>query len=132
MTQQQYIANWHDSFVAYIVGMKGIIDGLMLSPMATENDKNGLSLCKSILDSQDVKVVEDSLAKGVVSKDLIQKIEKLDKDFVNTIIDHIQTNAIVKEFWRLLAYLRIDQEMKGAVDRLSMLGIKIEGLAFSN
>ena len=23
MTQQQYIANWHDSFVAYIVGMKG-------------------------------------------------------------------------------------------------------------
>ena len=126
MTQQQYIANWHDSFVAYISGMKSIIGSLMVSPLATDNDKRGLTLCKSILESKDAKDVEDSLAKGVVSKELIQKIEKIDKDFVNTIIDHIQTNAIVKELWRLVAYLRIDQEKKAAEARLKMLGISIE------
>lgn len=126
MTQQQYLANWHDSFVAYISGMKSIIGSLMVSPLATDNDKRGLTLCKSILESKDAKDVEDSLAKGVVSKELIQKIEKIDKDFVNTIIDHIQTNAIVKELWRLVAYLRIDQEKKAAEARLKMLGISIE------
>ena len=125
MTQQQYLANWHDSFVAYISGMKSIIGSLMVSPLATDNDKRGLTLCKSILESKDAKDVEDSLAKGVVSKELIQKIEKIDKDFVNTIIDHIQTNAIVKELWRQVAYLRIDQK-KAAEARLKMLSISIE------
>ena len=71
MTQQQYLANWHDSFVAYISGMKSIIGSLMVSPLATDNDKRGLTLCKSILESKDAKDVEDSLAKGVVSKELI-------------------------------------------------------------
>ena len=126
MTQQQYITNWHDSFVAYISGMISIIGSLMVSPLATDNDKRGLTLCKSILESKDAKDVEDSLAKGVVSKELIQKIEKLDKDYVDTIIDHIQTNAIVKELWRLVAYFRIDQEKKAAEARLKMLGISIE------
>ena len=37
ITQHQYLANWHDSFLDYIVSLLGVVAGLMVRAELTED-----------------------------------------------------------------------------------------------
>ena len=120
-TQEQYIAQWHQSFTAYITGLRTIISGLMLLPEATEKEKRSLARCLQIVCGTDAQDIENKLSEGTVSKSVLTKLEKLDKDLVDEAVEHFQTAALEREFWRQLSYLKIEQEKKVAEARMSAL-----------
>lgn len=121
--QRKYMADWHQSFVTYVGGLKTFISGLLTLPEATEEDKRALQRCLLILSGEDVQDVEKALREGTVSKDLLCKVEKLEKDLVDEAVAHLRTNALVREFWRQLSYLKIEQDKHGAKSRLNALSL---------
>lgn len=124
-SQQQYIANWHDSFVDYIGSLLGVVAGLMALPEATEEDKKGLERIKLILNGRDAADVERDLAAGVVRKSTLDKIEKLNKDLADTCLEHIQVNPLVREFWKQMAHIKIERDKAGEQERLAVLQIPV-------
>ena len=125
ISQQQYIANWHDSFVDYIVRLFGVVAELMARPEATEEDKKVLDGIKLILNGRDVADVERDLADGVVRKSTLDKIAKLNKDLADTCLEHIQMNPLVREFWKQMVHIKIEKEKAGEKERLTALQIPV-------
>lgn len=123
--QHQYLSNWHDSFVNYIGSLLGVVAGLMVRPEATDEDKRGLDSIMLILKGRDVVDVEQDLAAGVVRKTTLDKIEKLNKDLVDTCLEHIQMNPLVREFWKQMAHIKIEKDKVGELDRLTALQIPV-------
>ncbi len=123
--QQQYIANWHDSFVSYIRQYEGLIVALIALPEVPDEDKNVLDRLKLILHSKDAREVEKDLAEGTVSKSTLDKIEKLNKDIADVAVEHLKTDAVVKEFLKRLTHLKLEQEKKAEELRLRVLKISI-------
>lgn len=121
--QSQYLANWHDSFVNWVNGVLGIIELLSVHPMATDEDRQALAQCKAILNGYEVVSVEESLLNGVVTDEVLDKIEKLNKRIVDNIVEHIKTDALTKELLRRLCYLKIEQDKSADEMRLSALRI---------
>ena len=126
VTQTQYIEQWHDSFVSYINGLLGMIEGLSLLPGTTDDDKQGLTLCRLILSGQDVNDVEKSLSEGTVSQEVLDKIEHINKRLVDVAIENIKTDTLMKEFLKRLSYFKIEQDKQGALMRLNLLKIPVE------
>ena len=122
---QQYIANWHDSFVSYIGSLLGVVAGLMVRPEATEEDKRGLDGIRLILNGRDVADVERDLASGVVRRSTLDKIEKMNKDLADTSLEHIQMNPLVREFWKQMAHIKIERDKVGEQERLAALHIPV-------
>lgn len=125
VTKQEYLKNWHDSFVAYIRQMQSIVTGFYLNPYTSAEDRKGLDLCKLIIDGEDVKVVERCLAEGTVCKDVLDRIGKINKDLVDVAVESFRTDAILKEFVKQLAHLKIEQDRKDAEMRLDILKIPV-------
>lgn len=126
--QQQYIANWHDSFVDYIGSLLGVVMGLMTRPDATAEGKNVLEGIKQILTSRDVADVERDLAAGIVRTSTLDKIEKLNKNLADTCLEHFQMNPLVREFWKQMAHIKIERDKAGEQKRLATLQIPmVEG-----
>lgn len=125
-TQTKYIKDWRDSFVRTVNELLGVVESLTIIPNATEEDKQGLGLCKQILMGIDVVLIEKSLSDGIVSKELLDRIERLNKQLVDTAVEHIKTDALVKEFLKRLSYLKIEQDKQGALMRLKALKIPVE------
>lgn len=124
--QIKYIENWHDSFVSVVRQWQGIIALLMTRSDATDDDKKGLEMCRVILDGAIVQEVERNLANHIVTKDMLDKIEKLNKDLVDVAVEHLRTDSIIKEFWKQLTHHKIEQDKKTEEMRLAMLKIEIE------
>lgn len=124
-SQQKYIAEWHQNFTAYISGLKNFIGALMLSPQATKDDRLSLERCLLIVDGKESQEVEKALREGNISKGVLSKVEKLNKDLIDEAIAHLRTDVLVREFWRQLAYLKIEQEKHGTEMRLNALRIPI-------
>lgn len=125
ISQQQYIAQWHDSFVGYIGSLLGVVAGLMARPEATEEDKRGLDGIRLILNGRDAVDVERDLAAGVVRKSTLDKIEKMNKDMADTCLEHIQMNPLVREFWKQMMHIKIERDIAGEQERLAALQIPI-------
>lgn len=125
-TQVKYIEEWHEDFVGSVNGLIRIVESMSLLPMATEEDKQGLGMCKRILNGIDVKAIEGSLSEAKVSKELLDRIEGLYKRLVDVAVEHIKTDDLLKEFLTKMAYLKIEQEKKSAVIRLELLKIPVE------
>ena len=123
--QQQYITNWHDSFVDYIGSLLGVVAGLMARPDATEEEKRGLDDIKLILCGRDAEDVERDLASGVVKRSTLDKIAKLNKDLADTCLEHIQMNPLVREFWKQMAHIKIEKDKAGEQERLAVLQIPV-------
>ncbi len=121
--QSQYLSNWHKSFVNWVNGVLGTIEFLSVQPVATDEDRQALSLCMSILNGRDVSSVEESLSNGEVTSDMLDRIESLNKRLVDTIVEHIKTDSLVKEFFRQLCYLKIEAEKESEKIRLDALKI---------
>lgn len=124
-TQQQYIANWHDSFVSYIRQYEALIAALIVMPEATDEDKQVLDRLKLMLHTKDVQDVEKDLAEGKISKSTLDKIEKLNKGIADVAVEQLKTDAVVKEFLKRLTHLKIEQDKKAEELRLKILNIII-------
>ena len=121
--QQQYIAEWHDNFVNYIGGLMRLVGVMENHPSATDDDKNGLDQIKMVLHGREALEIERSLAEADVKQDVLDKIEKLNKDLVDMAIEHLSTDAVVKEFLQKLSYYQIEQNKRLAEIRLKELQI---------
>lgn len=125
MLQNRYIATWHDSFINYIRSLLGVVAGLMARLEVSEEDKKGLGNIKMILNGQDAKDVEKDLAVGVVKKSTLDKIERLNKDLADMCLEHIQMNPLVREFWKQMVHIKIEQDKASEKERLSALQIPV-------
>ena len=121
LAQQQYISEWHDDFVNHIGGILGIIEAMENHPSATDEDKRGFEQIKILLHGREALEIERSLAEADVKQELLDTIEKLYKDLVNMAIEHLSTEALVKEFLRKLSYFQIEQNKRLAEIRLNDL-----------
>ena len=124
--QQQYIANWHDSFVGFIRHYEALIVALIALPEATDDDKQVLEKVKLMFHGKDVQNVEKDLAEGSVSERTLDKIEKLNKDIADVAVEQLKTDAVVKEFLKRLTHLKIEQDKKAEELRLRALNISIK------
>lgn len=123
--QQQYIANWHDSFVSYIKQYEALIATLIVLPYVTNEDKQVLDSVKLMLHCKDAQDVERDLASGTVSKNTLDKIEKLNKAIADVAMEQLKTDALVKEFLKQLTHIKIEQDRKAEELRLETLNISI-------
>lgn len=129
MVQQQYLAQWHDNFVEYIRQLLSFVDGYMLLPQATEDNKIELLKVRVILTGKDVEEIERNLAdgskSGVLKKGTIDKIVKLDKDLMDFALERISRDKFWKEFLKQLSIIRIEQEKAATIKRLNELQILV-------
>lgn len=121
--QSRYIASWHDSFVNWVKGVLDIIEVLSSMPKVTDEDKQALAKCKTIMSGDVVGAIEESLSSGVVTDDILDKIENLNKNLVDTIVERIKTDELVKDFLKRLCCLIIEREKDAEKMRLNMLRI---------
>lgn len=125
ITQQQYISNWHDSFVNYVNHVIGTIVSAELSPMMSEEDKRGLGLIKVLFEGNDVRDVERDLANGIVRQSTLDKIEKLGKDFSDICVDHIEASYFMKQVLKQLCHIKVEIDKTAEVMRLNALGVAV-------
>ena len=122
--KQQYISQWHDNYVNYIEGLLGLITTLIALPQATDEDKRAFDLIKLILKGKDAKDVEQDLASGIVKRETLDKIEKLDKELVDLTVEHLSAAPLVKVFLKQLSYTRIEQNKREAIIKLQELQLQ--------
>lgn len=98
---------------------------LMTRSDATSDDKEALEAIKMMLTGKDASDVEKDLASGIVKQSTLDKIEKIDKDIVDTCLEHIPMKPLVREFWKQFLHIQIDQNKRSEEMRLKMLQIPI-------
>ena len=123
--QQQYLSNWHDNFVNYVMHLLSVVATLEIQPQATDTDKQGFDALKLLLNSKDVHEVENDLANGVVSPVTLDKIEKLNKDLGDIAIDHLDANPLWKQFLKQLYSMKVENDKTAEMMRLKALHILI-------
>ena len=112
IAQQQYISEWHENFVNYIGGLLSLVGAMVNHPSATNDDIEGIEQIKMLLHSREALEIERSLAEADVKQEVLDKIEKLNKDLVDMAIEHLTTDAVVKEFLKKLTYYQIEQNKR--------------------
>ena len=123
LAQLRYISEWHDDFVKYIGGILSVIELMENHPSATDEDRRGFEQIKKLLHGREALEIEHSLAEADVRQEVLDKIEKLYKDLVDMAIEHLSTEALVKEFLKKLSYYQIEQNKRLAEIRLNELQI---------
>lgn len=129
MVQQQYLAQWHDNFVRYINRLMAFVEGYMLLPQATEDNKIELLKVRVILTGKDVEEIERNLAdgskSGVLKKGTIDKIVKLDKDLMDFALERISRDKFWKEFLKHLSKIQREKAKDATITRLNELQISV-------
>ena len=121
IAQKKYISEWHDNFVNYIGGLMSLVVVMVNHPSATDEDKKGFDQIKNLLHGREALEIMHSLANSDIKQDVLDKIEKLNKDLVDMAIEHLTTDAVVKEFLKKLSYYQIEQNKRLAEVRLKDL-----------
>lgn len=121
--QQQYISEWHDNFANHIGGLLSFAETLLIQPNVTDKDKQAFDEIKMILNGKDAKDIEQTLAKGIVKQDTLDKIEKLYKDLTDKAIEKMTVTPLAKEFLKKLSYSQIEQGKHYASQKLLELRI---------
>ena len=125
MSQQQYLNNWHDSFVQYIQQLQSLIVTLEVLPEATEADKQGLQVIKLMLQGKEVRDIKRDLATGNIRKSTLDKIAKLHKDLVDETIEYLSATPFWKLFLKELTHQRIERDKEAELMRLDALKIPL-------
>lgn len=123
--QQQYISEWHDSFVNFIGRLLSVVESLIVLPEATDEDKRTFDQIKLMLNSKDAKDIESTLANGTVRHDTLDKIQKLYKDLVDISVERMTIAPLTKEFLKALFHYQIEQNKALAQMRINELKIPI-------
>ena len=121
MAQRQYIYEWHENYVSYIRGLLRLVGAMENHPFATDEDRKGFEQIKMLLHGGEAREIERSLAEGDDKQDVLDRIEKLNKDLVDMAIGHLTTDAVVKEFLKMLTYYQIELNKRLAEIRLKDL-----------
>ena len=100
-----------------------MVEAIENHPCATDEDKKGFEQIKKLLIGQEALEIERSLAEADVKQDVLDKIEKLNKNLVDMVIAHLTKDAVVKEFLKKLTYYQIEQNKRLAELRLNELQI---------
>ena len=124
--QQQYISEWHDNFANHISGLLSLVETLLIQPNVIDKDKQALDEIKMILNGKDAKDIEQTLAKGIVKQDTLDKIEKLYKDLTDKAIEKMTVSPLAKEFLKKLSYSQIEQAKSFSSQKLLELQIPIQ------
>jgi hypothetical protein len=125
MTQQQYLSNWHDSFVNYANQILATIASLEMLSQATEEDKRGFEMVKVLFRGKDVQDVERDLAEGVVRQSTLDKIERIDKEFADILVDHIDNIPLRKQLLKQLLHRVVENNKATEEMRLNALNIPV-------
>ena len=123
--QQQYLANWHDSFVNYVSQILAAIASAELSSQATEEDKRGFEMVKVLFRGKDIQDVERDLAEGVVRQSTLDKIERIDKEFADNLVDHVDSIPLRKQLLKQLLHRVVENNKAAEEKRLSALNIPV-------
>ena len=75
------------------------------------------------MSGDEVDAIEEGLSSGIVTDDILDRIENLNKKLVDTIVERIKTDELVKDFLKRLYYLIIEREKNAEKMRLNMLRI---------
>ena len=67
--------------------------------------------------------VEESLSRGVVTNDVLNEIENLNKKLVDIIVERVKSDDLLKNLLKRLCYLIIEQDKSTEEMRLSLLRI---------
>ena len=103
--------------------MLSFIESMLLLPQTTDEDKRVIDMVKSLLKGQDAQEIERSLFEGIVKKETLDKIEKLNKDLIDMVVDYINTSLQAKEILKKLFYYQIEQNKQAEMMRLEALQI---------
>ena len=125
MTQQQYLSNWHDSFVNYVNQILATIASVEMSSQATDEDKRGFEMVKVLFRGKDVQDVERDLAEGVVRQSTLDKIERIDKEFADILVDHVDTIPLRKQLLKQLLHRVVENNKAEEEMRLNALNIPV-------
>lgn len=125
MTQQEYLSDWHDSFVNYVSQIIAAIESAKLSSQATEADKQGFEMVKVLFRGKDVLDVEKDLSEGIVRQSTLDKIEKIDKEFADIIVDHIDNIPLRKQLLKQLLHRVVENNRAVTVMRLNTLDVSV-------
>ena len=125
MTQQEYLSNWHDSFVNYVNQILATIASVEKSSQATEEDKRGFEMVKVLFRGKDVQDVERDLAEGVVRQSTLDKIERIDKEFADILVDHVDTIPLRKQLLKQLLHRVVENNKAAEEMRLNALNIPV-------
>lgn len=125
MTQQQYLSNWHDSFVNYVSQILATIASVEMSSQATEEDKRGFEMVKVLFKGKDVQDVERDLTEGVVRQSTLDKIERIDKEFADILVDHIDNIPLRKQLLKQLLHRVVENNKVAEEMRLNALNILV-------
>ena len=125
MTQQEYLSNWHDSFVNYVNQILATIASVEISSQATEEDKRGFEMVKVLFRGKDVQDVERDLAEGVVRQSTLDKIERIDKEFADILVDHVDTIPLRKQLLKQLLHRVVENNKAAEEMRLNALNIPV-------
>ena len=123
--QQQYLANWRDNFVSFLNQMLAAIAEIESQQQLSDADKQGFNKLKLLLKSKDVQDVEKDLAHGIVSRASLDKIEKLNKDLGDIVIDHVDANPLWKQFLKQLYDMKVESDKTAEMMRLEALQILV-------
>lgn len=124
MSQNQYISNWHNSFVNYIEYLLNVVCSIVTRPELTCKEKEGLDAIKLVLIGEDATDVEMDLASGVVRESTLDKIERLDKELADICLEYIE-NVFVREFLRKMVHVQVEHNKQAEKIRLRFLQIPI-------
>lgn len=105
--------------------MLSFIESMLLLPQTTDEDKRVINMVKSLLKEQDAQEIERSLSEGIVKKETLDKIEKLNKDLIDIAVDHINTSQQAIEILKKLSYYQIKQNKQAELMRLEALQIPV-------
>ena len=125
MTQQEYLSNWHDSFVNYVNQILATIASVEMSSQATDEDKRGFEMVKVLFRGKDVQDVERDLAECVVRQSTLDKIEKIDKEFADILVDHVDTVPLRKQLLKQLLHRVVENNKAAEEMRLNALNIPV-------
>lgn len=124
--QEQYLNEWHDSFVEYVKYLLSVIETLTLCSDITEKEIKFFEQIKIKLKGNDVIAIERDLAERVIKQDTLNKIERFDKDLIDMCVKHLTAESHVKEFLKQLLYGQIERNKQITIVNLNSLHIPIE------
>ncbi len=125
MIRQQYLSYCHDNFVNKVNHLLAVIASIELLPQVTEADRREIDVIKVLLKGKDVQDIERDLSSGVIRQSTLDKSEKLDKDLLDIVIDHLDGSPFWRQFLRELTLIKIEKEKNAEIIRLNALGIPI-------
>lgn len=124
--QEQYLKNWHDSFVLFISACQAEVNVLLANPSTREQERYYLVKYQEKLTSHDVQDIEADLKEGTIRESTIAKLDKLNDDLIDIAWDHLLDSPVIRETLKDLSRARIHFYRNITLQTINSLGISIQ------